>query len=50
MLSESVRTFYEKQIATEFTRRVAGVVSVVNLIDVKIGPRAQIENGPSETG
>lgn len=34
VLNGRVRTFHEKQMATEFARRVAGVVRVVNLVDV----------------
>ena len=33
-LSGCVRSFHEKQLATEFVRRVAGVVGVLNRIDV----------------
>lgn len=36
ILTGRVRTFYEKQMATEFVRRVAGVVSIVNSIDVRL--------------
>lgn len=36
ILNGRVQTFYEKQMATEFARRVAGVVNVVNLIDVQV--------------
>ena len=36
VLTGSVCTFYEKQMATEFARRVAGVVSIVNAIDVRL--------------
>lgn len=34
VLSGCVQTFYEKQLATEFAKRVAGVVSVVNRLEV----------------
>lgn len=34
VLKGQVHTFYEKQVATECARRVAGVIRVVNLIDV----------------
>ncbi|MBX9792601.1 MAG: BON domain-containing protein [Pirellulales bacterium] len=34
VLSGCVQTFYEKQLATEFAKRVAGVVSVVNRLAV----------------
>lgn len=34
ILSGCVGTFYEKQLATEFVRRVAGVVGVLNRIEV----------------
>ena len=37
VLSGYVRTFHEKQMATEFARRVAGVVNVANRIDVYYG-------------
>lgn len=33
-----VRTFYEKQMATEFARRVAGVINVRNLVEVQTSP------------
>jgi osmotically-inducible protein OsmY len=33
-LTGTVTSFYAKQIAQEFTRRVPGVVAVVNLIEV----------------
>lgn len=35
LLTGCVQTFYEKQMATEFARRVAGVVHVVNSIEVR---------------
>lgn len=46
VLTGSVRTFYEKQMATEFVRRVAGVVSIVNSINVRLGlvSDAAVEN------
>ena len=34
VLSGCVQTFYEKQLASEFARRVAGVVRVVNQVEV----------------
>lgn len=36
VFSGSVQTFYAKQLASEFARRVAGVVNVVNLIEVQV--------------
>ena len=33
-LTGTVTSFYAKQLAQEFTRRVPGVVSVINLIEV----------------
>ena len=35
VLAGQVNSFYEKQLAAEFTRRVAGVIHVVDLIDVR---------------
>ncbi|MBI2827201.1 MAG: BON domain-containing protein [Planctomycetia bacterium] len=43
LLTGCVQTFHEKQMATEFARRVAGVVNVVNSIEVPItGPVASL--------
>ena len=35
ILRGQVQTFYEKQLAVEFSRRVAGVIRVVDLVEVR---------------
>ena len=45
VLTGSVQSFYEKQMATEFARRVAGVVSVVNSIEVRLEARNEAVAG-----
>ena len=42
LLSGRVKTFYEKQLATECSRRVAGVIHVVDLVEVvEYAPRKE---------
>ena len=35
MLAGQVNTYHEKQLAAEFTRRVAGVIHVIDLVEVR---------------
>jgi len=47
LLRGSVRTYYEKQLAAEFSRRVAGVIRLANLIEVR-GYAPRVDAGPAE--
>ena len=45
VLSGQVVTFHQKQLATAFARRVAGVVEVVNRLEVQNGRTTTISSG-----
>jgi len=47
LLRGGVQTYYEKQLAAEFSRRVAGVIRVDNRIDVR-GYAPRIGAGPAD--